>query len=409
MRRPLPLALLAALAAPASAQEGAGTADTAAVRVNSFGYIRAGLGWQGGLEEPQTCLQLPGAPAKYRLGNECEIYVEPGLRLDFGRPEQGPTVSVNLRASFIAFPLNDFDTELSFVEEAWVGVHGLGGAGGKGEGLTVWAGHRFYKRQDIHINDFYWWDATGLGGGVEGVDLGFASASIAYFADSAGNLSDALDGTPYGRLDMRLEEIALADAATLTLGLDLRVPDGGGGPDPANDGGGMATAQLGYEWAQRGTLTGALQVGWGAGRLLSYESDPQAKDGQMTARLLGSHLWNASGRFSIQSAAIAEWREDDRDWLSLGARPVFGLGGDTYLAVEGGIDRVVPETGDPRHLGKLTAALEWKPGPDFFSRPALRLYVTRGWWDEAAEAAGIAPGRDGLSGTNVGLQVEHFW
>jgi len=398
------------LAVPAAAQEGPNLVDRPGFSADFFGYLRAGVGWQGDLEDGQRCFQLPGASAKYRLGNECEIYFEPGLTLEFGDPTRGPTVSVNLRASLTETPLNEFDTELSFAEEAWIGIHRLGGTGGADDkGLSFWAGHRFYKRQDTHINDFYWWDATGLGLGVEGIDLGFADASVAYFVDSAGNMTDALEGTPYGRLDMRLEGLALADGTTLNLGLDLRAPDGGGDVEPDNDGGAMLTAQLERDFEQAGTLTSALQVGVGAGRLLSFDSDPKAANGQVSVRALGSYLWNASDDFSMQAGAVAEWREDDRDWYSIGARPVFRLHGDFYLAVEGGIDRVVPEGGEARHLAKLTTALEWKPEPEFFSRPAVRLYVTGAAWDQGAEDAGIAPFADGQRGVNVGLQVEHFW
>ena len=35
------------------------------------GYMRAGAGDSSG-SDSQSCFQLPGAPAKYRLGNECQ-------------------------------------------------------------------------------------------------------------------------------------------------------------------------------------------------------------------------------------------------------------------------------------------------------------------------------------------------
>src|SRR6056297_3339901 len=43
-----------------------------------FGYARSGIGStaSGG---SQTCFKAAGAPAKYRLGNECETYAELGL------------------------------------------------------------------------------------------------------------------------------------------------------------------------------------------------------------------------------------------------------------------------------------------------------------------------------------------
>lgn len=43
--------------------------------LSTSGYARGGLGGGG---EDQQCFQLLEAPAKYRLGNECEIHAELG-------------------------------------------------------------------------------------------------------------------------------------------------------------------------------------------------------------------------------------------------------------------------------------------------------------------------------------------
>ena len=45
--------------------------------------------------------------------------------------------------------------------------------------LHLWAGKRFYQRHDIHMNDFYYWDISGPGAGVENIDLGFGKLSVA--------------------------------------------------------------------------------------------------------------------------------------------------------------------------------------------------------------------------------------
>ncbi|MFD0857876.1 carbohydrate porin [Roseovarius aquimarinus] len=371
----------------------------------SFGYLRAGVGWgdDGGR---QTCFQLPGARAKYRLGNECEIYGELGGRLTFGEDGDGLKTTLTLRGSVLGTPINDYDDFDFFGEEAWIGVSRLSEEG-PWSGAEVWAGHRFYKRQDIHINDFYYWDATGMGLGVTGVDLGFAKGSLAYFFESAGNIGDALDGSPYMRLDARLEEISLAEKTDMTLGLDLRFPDESG---LANDGGGMATMQVNHETRRGETLMAALQYGWGAGRDLSFASDPGARDGDRSVRAVGSYLWNAWDSYAVMATGIAEWQSDDRNWYSLGARQIWRLGqSKTYFALETGLDHVVPRTGDGRTLAKVTAALEWREGPKFFDRPSYRAYATYAQWDDDAEAAGIAPGVSGTDGFNFGFQVEHFW
>ena len=46
-------------------------------------------------------------------------------------------------------------------------------------GANLWAGKRFYQRHDVHMIDFYYWDISGPGAGLENVDLGFGKLSAA--------------------------------------------------------------------------------------------------------------------------------------------------------------------------------------------------------------------------------------
>jgi maltoporin len=46
-------------------------------------------------------------------------------------------------------------------------------------GSTIWAGKRFYQRHDVHMIDFYYWDISGPGAGLENIDLGFGKLSLA--------------------------------------------------------------------------------------------------------------------------------------------------------------------------------------------------------------------------------------
>jgi len=381
--------------------------DTGNVRFDSFGYLRAGVGMSSGGDD-QGCFQLPGAGAKYRLGNECEIYFEPGFTLSFGNEDIGPLYTFTLRGSAVITPINEYDDAEFFGEEAWFGARRILGEGAFAD-AQIWVGHRFYKRSDVHINDFYYWDATGTGVGIEDVDLGFGKGALAVFTNSGGSFESARDaGDEYTRIDARVEEITLSESASLTFGLDYRFADDG--LNASNDGGGMATAEFDYEDQVGGTWTLAFQAGWGAAHTLSFASDADAPESWRTFRSVGQYLWNASDDFSIQATAVAEVRSDLDDWYSVGARPIWRLRGDTYLAVEAGLDHVVPETGPARNLGKVTAALQWKPsGPDFFDRPEVRLYGTYAAWDDGAEDSGIAPGYDGRDGVNFGIQVEHFW
>ncbi len=54
-------------------------------------------------------------------------------------------------------------------------------------GAAIWAGKRYYKRHDVHINDYYYWDVSGPGAGIEDIDLGFAKASVAWIRNTDGD------------------------------------------------------------------------------------------------------------------------------------------------------------------------------------------------------------------------------
>src|SRR3546814_15278847 len=49
-----------------------------ALAVDFHGYLRSGVGATAGGGD-QACFQAARAPAKYRLGNECETYADIGL------------------------------------------------------------------------------------------------------------------------------------------------------------------------------------------------------------------------------------------------------------------------------------------------------------------------------------------
>lgn len=397
------VALRLVLAAPAAAQ--VTIAETSDVALRTFGYGRAGLGL-GADGDDQVCFQAPGAGAKYRLGNECEIYVEPGLRLRLGAPE-GPQLTLEGRLSIYSGPVNEFDTTFVWVEEAFAALEGA--YSGALEGGELWAGQRFYKRQDVHINDFYWWDMSGLGAGIDGLRLGPGALALAYFVRSGTDLEDELQDAPgYHRVDARLQEIGLTERWSLTLGADARFPAEAEGAEEAL--GTLATMAFTREETFGGAATLALQAGLGAATTLANVSDPDAEGGNLATRAVATATFDIAEGVVGQAVALAEWKSEGREWLSAGIRPVFELSDPIHLAIEGGVDHVRDAGGAARSLGKLTAALEWKPaGGAFFDRPVARAFVTTAAWNDGAAEAGIAPGVDGRTGLTAGVQIEHWW
>ncbi len=375
-------------------------------KIESFGYLRSGVGARFG-GGGQRCFQLPDAPAKYRLGNECETYIEPGLTLTFGDRSGGPTVEAHFRAAFNGGPLNDYDDWDSFLVESWLALDNFTETGALA-GARVWAGQRFYYRQDTHIHDFYYWNATGLGVGIDQIPFGKGELSLALFEHSTYDVETALDeGSPYRRIEARIESWEVNEDLTLRGALDLRFAKDE--YTTRADGGGLLSVEAERGGVLGGSLSLTGQLGWGAGHTMFYFSDADARDEEVGARLIATHLVNLDRDFSMQSTAVAELQSHGREWYSLGARPIWRIAGDLHFALEAGID-VTSDDGDTDVLGKATLALEWKPGgPDFFDRPSFRAYVTHADWNAEADRGGFASAYDHTRGTTYGLQVEHWW
>ena len=121
-------------------------------------------------------------------------------------------------------------------------------------------------------------------------------------------------------------------------------------------------------------------------------------------------------RWSMQ--ALAMYQHDDLGlaentdfkWYSFGLRPVYSFTEMYNLAVEAGYDYTELETGEEGGLLKMTAAAELTPEVGFFSRPALRFYLTYARWSD--EYIGLIGGKtqeDDTSGVAMGVQFESWW
>lgn len=162
LRKQVPLAIAVA-AGILSAQAGA---------VDFKGYARSGIGWTGSGGE-QQCFQATGAQSKYRLGNECETYAELKLGQEVWK-EGDKSFYFDTNVAYSVSQQNDWESTSPAFREANVQ--------GKNliewlPGSTIWAGKRFYQRHDVHMIDFYYWDISGPGAGIENIDLGFGKLS----------------------------------------------------------------------------------------------------------------------------------------------------------------------------------------------------------------------------------------
>ena len=372
------------------------------------GYLRAG-GGSSGKDGSQGCFKLNDAGSRYRLGNECTSYGELAFDHEVFEGKNGVkfnyhgrlAVETNQKQDWEA--VNDDSTTIASREQ-WFEAKGLPFM----NGASVWGGKRFYDRQDVHITDFYYWDASGYGIGVEDLPLGDFKFSYALLRN--GNATD--DSTT--RHDFRLKGIKLGDMGDLTVGLQLN--QAGNDKAGKDNNGSMITLQHFKGGVFGGFTKTAFQSGrgsaqyWGA----AYPSNGMSTDNKWM-RLTHQTQAQFSSDWSGMATFVYQDIKDGNKWTSFGVRPVYHLSDNVKVQAELGFDRVKPNGGDTQTLTKFTIAPTLVAGRGFWARPEIRVFYTYAKWNDAArDHGGVAGGPTGQFGSDtnghtIGFQVEGWW
>ncbi|MFW5661207.1 MAG: carbohydrate porin, partial [Oceanicaulis sp.] len=163
----------------AAAQDAGLETEAGPFTLGTEGYLRAGFGT--GLDadtEGQPCFEAPGARSKFRLGNECEHYAEIGLYAELGGGEDDAP-ALRLTWKPVLFGEND-DLDVEHIDDAELFVEAANlPLPGPFEGADIWFGERFYDRYDLHMTDFYFYDLSGKGVGIEDVQAGPGTIDLA--------------------------------------------------------------------------------------------------------------------------------------------------------------------------------------------------------------------------------------
>ncbi len=399
-RKSFPLLLAASLA----------LATDSAYAFDFKGYLRGGAGsdLQGGR---QSCFKLAGAQAKYRLGNECEVYGEALFGQELYKMDGGPRLSAHVMASLNApAGVNElFKGDSTYrLPQAYLAAHDVAVLNG---GL-FWAGNRYYKREDVHINDFFYWNPSGIGMGVEDYRIGSLKLSYAIFR------KDSIDQTNVApRHDIQLRGIPVNAGGELQLGASYIANTGS---DSARHSGWALNVQHVQQKILDGWNKLALQYGVGPGVGLGSTGDLGNASDVTRFRAVEQLYFKATPL--LDGMVTAVYQHDSaptggQDWSSLGGRLVYSLGGNWKLLTELGFDQVKPDGAATRNLTKFTVAPTWSSAAGLFGRPEIRLFYTRASWNNAAQLAATAG--DALSasgvhggarqGSTLGVQVEHWW
>ena len=390
----------------------AASAAHAGLPIDFGGYFRSGFGTSSGGGK-ESCFGLAGAGSKYRLGNECETYGELAFGGEAYKGQNGTNVRLNTRLAFVVNQNQDWEQFAPSWREMNAVAENIGtGAFSKAK---AWVGKRFYDRHDVHISDYYFWNNSGPGAGLEGIDLGGAKLAYAIIRNS-----DETDSRRNAFThDFRFSDIKVNPDGALTLGAQITQKRlASGAADIAN--GYLLTVMH-----TQGNLLGgfnkvALQYGKGSGKGTGGVNFGASSDDsvvRLTEQIMiqpSGSQWSGMGTFVYEDSKTVTGHSK---WTSIGARPIYHFTENYNLAVELGYDQVKPDGASTRSLTKLTIAPQLSAGGSFWSRPVLRAFYTYGKWNSAAQAA-AAPGSalsstgvfgSNTNGSSVGFQVETWW
>ena len=410
--------------------------------VSLHGYFRAGYGvsQEGGR---QVCFQAPGAISKWRLGNECDLYGEFLFSTPAYVGQNGFVATANVMFNvYIPTTTQGYpDGFTAAKNELGRDIHwgtnqfyfDFAGVPFLGEGAHAWVGRRFYKRDNIDTIDYFWWNSSGLGGGIEDIPLsGPVKLSVAVFesdgpgkADAAGPTFPSLPArNEIGiRPDIRVYGIPVP-GGELVLGVNPVLDASGDTTNaPTNTSNGISATAMHVAKAMGGTNKLAVQYGVGSavgdnGVFGSLETSSDAKfvrvldhfDFQATPEL-GGELIAVFNRYSKEYFGATA--TDARIGITAGARVSYAIRENAALIADAGFD-TVKDVGDRRNLFKITVAPSLVANKGFWGRPQLRLFGTLATWNAAARAAGVDSGgiytnTNKSVGTTFGIQGEAWW
>jgi maltoporin len=391
------------------------------------GYFRAGFGLNS-VGGQQVAFIAPGADAKYRLGNEAETYAElifvnnwvnPNHESDamWMRTEFMIEANTTNSASYASFPGGIGNDQLR-LREAFVQV------GNVLQGLPemkFWAGERYYRRYQVHINDFYILDMSGYGGGFEDLNLGVGKVALAFLGGARPDIPTSNGNYTKLNFDLRLYDVdvplgKLGIWANLAIAPGGTTADGTQIPNAVGYAFGVAHQRLewlgGYNW---------LSFQWGKGPASNFSTylddpGPNLKDSERL-RAAEHFLIQTNDTFAIMAEVVYQQAKSGQAgapwvrWVSLGARPVLFVNQWFSVALEAGFDYTHSDDGKfSGWLRKITLAPQIGAGRKFFSRPVLRMFVTyAGWSDGLRGFVGGEAFKNATNGLTYGIQAESWW
>ncbi|NHV10583.1 maltoporin [Cronobacter turicensis] len=417
--RTVAVALAAALTSPCV------LAASSSVPIDFHGYLRGGVGvsQDGGQEEWQK-------NKLGRLGNETDTYGEVELGSEVYKKDE-VSFYVDSMVSMVSDGSNDNESTLN--DDAQFGLRQLNlqikGLIPGDPNAVIWGGKRYYQRHDLHIIDTKYWNISGSGAGIENYTIGPGAVSFAWIRGDANDLDYRVDGdndVNINYLDLRYAGWKPWAGAWTEFGIDYAMPNPTdkqkeyGGLYEA-DNGVMLTGEIsqdmlgGYnklvlQYANKGLAQNMVSQGGGWYDMWNYVNDATGY------RVINTGLIPITDKFSFNH--VLTWGSaDDITATTDKSRLLSLVGRGQYQFTQ--YVRLIGEVGgfwqkdtynngtDYKQSGeKYTIALGLADGPEFMSRPELRVFAS--YLNDSQNGKSL---QDGTADDtwNFGVQVEAWW
>jgi len=395
-----------------------------------IGYFRSTLG-AAEAGAPMPAFQAPGSAAKYRLGNENDTVFEAGIDHRLAQPVGAPAGSY-LQAVFMlngyAAIGNSSDLNGAGVVQAYVKMSRYLGD------FDIWAGRRYYQRQQFNMNDYFWLNtAQGahIGAGIEDLPLGPGRFDLAGHGYEDPNVNSTVtagtSGTLHSRiLEARYRDIAIGEGLKLNTFLSYTArPEDTALGYKSEDGSSAAVWANMNIGKSSNVLMAIYRQGLGIAQAPT-NGRPIREDSGSGYDLSKAKLWEIADNYQInlddyafELMLLTHSEETGKDgvkgdtiqWNSAGVRPVYYLSKSTSLALELGHDQIKNEISDRSgSVTKSTLAFQVTPENLYWSRPTIRLFATHASWsDEFKGLVGGSTYANKTKGWSGGVQTEVWW
>ena len=410
---------------------------------NFNGYMRSGVMHGNSAFGSKTDTVKLG-----RLGNENDTFMEFGLGADVAKVDDVTYSVYGMIAHGGDGNETDWNTNLS-CRQAWAGAKNLLGQGDD----FLWVGKRYYKREDIHVLDEYYYNVSGTGVGLENVVLGPGKISLAWTRNDKDAKKDDVNiysmkseykykglkdnnkpaKVKVNTYDVRYE-FPVWDGASLQLGatyLEAEKDKKGSyrtytieKENSIGDGLNLsAELNIGLLGGFNKTVvqsfsgSSAADVHYGTGSSVYYDEG----QGWRLINWGDVHFTKEFGMFHVvQYAHSSGFKSYDSErTVNLVVRPYYQLTKMTKLLAEVGwfADKKTANTDDKgvqsyvsKHGSKYTLAYAISPdASNFWSRPEFRFYVSH---VSVSDNMSIGPTNEWVRQTSdnmFGAQVEAWW